>query len=46
MAQTSTTNSLSLEDAFGAGEGDRRTVRVRRELGIESFHLAATRALA
>jgi tetratricopeptide (TPR) repeat protein len=45
MAQTSTANTLSLEDGFAAGEGDRRTVRVRRELGIESFHLAATRAL-
>ena len=46
MAQTTTTSTLSLDDAFAAGEGERRNVRVRRELGVESFHLAAVRAVS
>jgi tetratricopeptide (TPR) repeat protein len=45
MAATKTYSTLSLEDAFAAGEGERRTARIRRELGVESFNLNAIRAV-
>lgn len=46
MDMSATTfNTLSLEDAFAAGEGDRRSVRIRRELGVKSFSINATRAV-
>jgi hypothetical protein len=38
--------SLSLEDAFAAEEGERRRVSIRRDLGVESFHINALRAVA
>lgn len=40
-----TFNTVSLEDAFAAEDGDRRTVRIRRDLGVESFNINATRAV-
>ena len=40
-----TVSTLSLEDAFEAAEGERRQVRIRRELGIQSFNLNAIRAV-
>ena len=45
MAATKTYSTLSLEEAFAAGEGERRTARLRRELGVESFNLNALRAV-
>ena len=41
-----TFSSLSLEDGFATEEGDRRTVRIRRELGVQSFNINALRAVA
>jgi tetratricopeptide (TPR) repeat protein len=40
-----TFSTLSLEDGFAAGEGERRTVRIRRDLGIQSFNINALRAV-
>jgi hypothetical protein len=37
---------MSLDQSFDAEEGDRRHARIRRELGIESFHIAAVRTVA
>jgi tetratricopeptide (TPR) repeat protein len=37
--------TLSLEDAFAAGDDDRPQVRIRRELGVESFNINAVRAV-
>ena len=43
---TATTfSTLSLEDTFDAGEGERRTVRIRQDLGIQSFAINAIRAV-
>lgn len=41
-----TFSTLSLEDGFGAEEGDRRYVRIRRDLGVQSFNINALRAVA
>ena len=46
MSATTTFSTLSLEDGFAAEEGDRRTVRIRRELDIQSFNINALRAVA
>jgi tetratricopeptide (TPR) repeat protein len=46
MSTTTTYGTLSLEEAFAAGEGDRRQARIRRELGVRSFHIGALRAVA
>jgi hypothetical protein len=40
-----TFSSLSLEDGFAAEEGERRYVRIRRELGVQSFNINALRAV-
>jgi tetratricopeptide (TPR) repeat protein len=40
-----TFSSLSLEEGFAAEEGERRFVRVRRELGVQSFNINALRAV-
>jgi len=40
-----TFSSLSLEDGFAAEEGERRFVRIRRELGVQSFNINALRAV-
>ena len=40
-----TFSSLSLEDGFAAEEGGRRFVRIRRELGVQSFNINALRAV-
>src|ERR671910_766530 len=40
-----TFSTLSLEDGFATGEGERRTVRIRRDLGIQSFNINALRAV-
>ncbi|MGH3103624.1 MAG: TPR end-of-group domain-containing protein [Gaiellaceae bacterium] len=42
---TTTFSTLSLEAAFAAAEGDRRNVRLRRDLGVQSFNINATRAV-
>jgi tetratricopeptide (TPR) repeat protein len=41
-----TFGTLSLEDAFADGEGDRRFARIRRALGVRSFDVNALRAVA
>lgn len=41
-----TFGTLSLEDGFAAEKGDRRNVRIRRELGVQSFSINALRAVA
>jgi tetratricopeptide (TPR) repeat protein len=41
-----TFGTLSLEEAFAAGEGDRRFARIRRDLGVRSFNVNALRAVA
>jgi tetratricopeptide (TPR) repeat protein len=41
-----TFGTLSLEDTFAAGEGDRRRARIRRDLGVRSFNVNALRAVA
>ncbi len=41
-----TFSTLSLEEGFEAEEGDRRTVRIRRDLGVQSFNINALRAVA
>jgi len=38
-------SSLSLEDGFAAEEGERRYVRIRRDLGVQSFNINALRAV-
>ena len=40
-----TFSSLSLEDGFAAEEGERRYVRIRRDLGVQSFNINALRAV-
>lgn len=40
-----TFSSLSLEDGFATEEGERRYVRVRRDLGVQSFNINALRAV-
>ena len=46
MSTTSATvGTLSLEEAFAAGEGDRRYARIKRELGIRAFNVSALRLL-
>ena len=41
-----TFGTLSLEEAFAAGEGDRRFARIRRDMGVRSFNVNALRAVA
>ena len=41
-----TFSTLSLEEGFAAEEGERRTVRIRRDLGVQSFNINALRAVA
>lgn len=45
MSATATFSTLSLEDGFAAEEGERRYVRVRRDLGVQSFNINALRAV-
>jgi tetratricopeptide (TPR) repeat protein len=40
-----TFSSIRLDDAFAAGEGDRRYARLRRELGVQSFDIRALKVL-
>jgi tetratricopeptide (TPR) repeat protein len=42
---TATYGTLSLEEAFAADEGDRRSARIRRDLGVQSFNINAIRAV-
>ena len=45
MSTTTTFGRLSLEDGFAAEEGERRSVRIRRDLGVQSFNINALRAV-